>query len=195
MPIISSHRKRKLSEEEFGQLFGKCRTLFVTVANSYVHDTAIAEDLVNDGFVKLWEKREDIQTENFEAYLFQIIIRRCLDYLKSEQTQSRIRQNIHKANYRMLMYEINSLESCNPDKLFATEVETIFHECINRMPSITREVFLANRFRNKTYQEIAEEQNLSVRQVTSEIQSALHLLRQSLKDYLPSIALWLILYE
>lgn len=185
--------RKKLSIEEFERLFAKCRPLFVTIANSYVHDSVVAEDLVNDSFMRLWEKRNELQTGNFEAYTFQIVVRRCLDHLKSEQTQSQIRQNIHKTNYRMLMYEVNSLESCDPNKLYETEVETLFRECIERMPSITREVFLANRFRNKTYQEIAAEYDLSVRQVTSEIQSALQSLRQALKDYLPVLLLLLSL--
>lgn len=90
------------------------------------------------------------------------------------------------------MHEINSLESCDPGRLYASEVETLFRECIDHMPSITREVFLANRFRNMTYQEIAEERGMSVRQVTSEMQTALQLLRRTLKDYLP-LALLLLL--
>ena len=129
---------------------------------------------------------------SIEAYLFQIVIRKCLDFLRSEQTQTKIRQDIHHANSRMLMHEINSLESCDPGRLYASEVETLFRECIDHMPSITREVFLANRFRNMTYQEIAEERGMSVRQVTSEMQTALQLLRRTLKDYLP-LALLLLL--
>ena len=191
MPEKLPH-KRVLGEEEFGRLFNKCRIPFTTVANSYVHDAAVAEDLVNDSFVRLWEKRNGILTENFEAYLFQIVIRKCLDFLRSEQTQTKIRQNIHDTSYRMLTYEINSLESCDPGRLYASEVETLFRECIDHMPSITREVFLANRFRNMTYQEIAEERGMSVRQVTSEMQTALQLLRRTLKDYLP-LALLLLL--
>lgn len=193
MPEKLPH-KRVLGEEEFGRLFNKCRIPFTTVANSYVHDAAVAEDLVNDSFVRLWEKRNEILTENFEAYLFQIVIRKCLDFLRSEQTQTKIRQDIHHANSRMLMHEINSLESCDPGRLYASEVEALFRDCMDRMPDITREVFLANRFRNMTYQEIAEERGMSVRQVTSEMQTALQLLRRTLKDYLP-LALMLLLHR
>ena len=193
MPEKLPH-KRVLGEEEFGRLFNKCRIPFTTVANSYVHDAAVAEDLVNDSFVRLWEKRNEIHTDNFESYLFQIVIRKCLDFLLSDHTQTKIRQNIHDTSYRMLTYEINSLESCDPGRLYASEVETLFRECIDHMPSITREVFLANRFRNMTYQEIAEERGMSVRQVTSEMQTALQLLRRTLKDYLP-LALMLLLHR
>ena len=161
MPEKLPH-KRVLGEEEFGRLFNKCRIPFTTVANSYVHDAAVAEDLVNDSFVRLWEKRNEILTENFEAYLFQIVIRKCLDFLRSEQTQTKIRQDIHHANSRMLMHEINSLESCDPGRLYASEVE--------------------------------EELGLSVRRVTTEMQTALQLLRRTLKDYLP-LALLLLLHR
>ena len=179
--------RKELSEAEFGRLFHQCRKPFVIVANSYVHDLEVAEDLVNDSFVKLWEKRSEILTDNFEAYLFQIVIRRCLDHLKSEHTQSRIRQN--QAKYRMLAYEINSLSECNPNRLYAHEIERLYQECIAQMPTLTREVFLANRIQNKTYKEIAEEQGISVRQVTTEIQNALSSLRRALKDYLPILLL------
>lgn len=184
-----SSSRRELSEAEFGRLFHQCRKPFVIVANSYVHDSEVAEDLVNDSFVKLWEKRDEILTDNFEAYLFQIVIHRCLDHLKSEHTKSRIRQNLHQTKYRMLTYEINSLAGCDPGRIYANEIERLFQECVEQMPTLTREIFLANRFRNKTYREIAEEQGISVRQVTSEIQTALASLRQALKDYLPILIL------
>lgn len=194
MPTVPPH-KRVLSEEEFGRLFGSCRTPFVTIANSYVHDRPVAEDLVDDGFARLWEKRDEIITDNFEAYLFRIVIRNCLDHLKSAQTQSRIRKEIHDTHSRMLLHEIQSLESCDPNRLFADEIETIFRNCIERMPHAMREIFLASRFRNKTYQEIAAERGITVRQVTSEIQAALAFLRQHLKDYLPMLVMLLWLWK
>ncbi len=166
--------------------------MFVSIANSYVHDRAVAEDLVNDSFVRFWEKRDELQTDHFEAWLFQTVVRKCLDHLKACQTQTRIRETIHRSESRMLTYEINSLESCDPNRLFADEVETIFRESLERMPSITREVFLANRFQNMTYKEIADTYGLSVRRVTSEIQAALQQLRLSLKDYLPAALLFLL---
>lgn len=180
----SQNTNRILSEEEFGRLFSKCRTLYITIANSYVHDTETAADLVHDSFVKLWEKRNELRTGNFEAWLFETVTNRCLDWLKSKQTRSRILQNLHDASYRMLLYEIGSLENINPDKLYAREVEDLFRECIERMPTITRKVFVDSRFENKTYKEISEEHGISSRRVTSEIQTALKMLRVSLKDYI-----------
>ncbi len=181
--------KRALSEEEFGRLFAECRTPFVRIANSYVHDRAVAEDLVNDSFVRLWEKRSEILTDSFESYVFHTVVRKCLDHLKSEKTQSQIRQHIGQSRYRMLAYEINSLESSDPGRLYESEVERLIQEAVDRMPARTREIFLAHRMENKTYQEIAETYGIPVRRVSAEIQSALRFLRHALKDYLPAVLL------
>lgn len=182
--------KRELSEKEFGRLFHKCRKPFIIVANSYIHNQVAAEDLVNDSFVKLWEKRSEIQTENFEAYLFQIVIRKCLDYLKSESSKTKIKENIYQNTSRMISYEINSLLGCDPSYIYTGEIERLFRECINNMPKQTREIFLASRMMDKTYREIAEEHGLTVRQVTSEMQSALASLRHAMKDYLPLLLIF-----
>ena len=54
------------------------------------------------------------------------------------------------------------------------------------MPKLTREIFIASRFDDKTYNEIAQDYRLTVRQVTSHIQYALRTLRLALKDYITS---------
>ena len=61
------------------------------------------------------------------------------------------------------------------------------------MPSLTRNVFLASRLEDMAYHQIAEKFNLTVRQVTSEIQRASFLLRTPLKDYLVGIVIMFML--
>lgn len=193
MSAASPH-KRILTEKEFGRLFAERRTPFIRVAASYVHDTTAAEDLVNESFMRLWERRDEIRTDNFEAYLFQIVVRKCLDHLKSEKTQKLIRENMHRSGCRMLLHEINSLESCDPRKIYEQDVERLlWHTVEHSMSDLTRRVFLASRMQDKTYQEIADELGIPVRQVTAEIQSALQLLRHALKDYLPFLVLLMLL--
>lgn len=184
MSILELNNKGILSEKEFSRLFNDSRRMFIRIANSYVHNLHTAEDITDDSFAKLWEKREEITTENYQAYLFRIIINKCLNHLKACQTQNSAHAEISDIKSRMILHEINSLKSCDPDALFATEIETLFWQCICKMPGITRNVFIASRFRNKTYFEIASDMDLSVRQVTSHIQHALKLLRNALKDYI-----------
>ena len=185
---------RNLTEEEFGRIFSRCRQMFVKIANSYVHDDSAAEDIVNECFIRMWEKRDELKTENYESYAFKSIVNRCLDHLKVENNRTRIQKNIYEACNRMQTYEINSLESLNPERLFADEINTLVEHCLKRMPEVTRKVFLASRIDEKTYGEISEIYGIPVRQVTSHIQFALKALRNSLKDYLPIILAFVMLH-
>lgn len=185
---------RNLTEEEFGRIFSRCRQMFVKIANSYVHDDSAAEDIVNECFIRMWEKRKELKTENYESYAFKSIVNRCLDHLKVENNRTRIQKNIYETNSRMQSYEINSLESLNPERLFADEINTLVEHCLKRMPEVTRKVFLASRIDEKTYGEISEIYGIPVRQVTSHIQFALKALRNSLKDYLPIILAFVMLH-
>lgn len=185
---------RNLTEEEFGRIFSRCRQMFVKIANSYIHDDSAAEDIVNECFIRMWEKRDELKTENYESYAFKSIVNRCLDHLKVENNRTRIQKNIYEARNRMQTYEINSLESLNPERLFADEINTLVEHCLKRMPEVTRKVFLASRIDEKTYGEISEIYGIPVRQVTSHIQFALKALRNSLKDYLPIILAFVMLH-
>ena len=72
-------------------------------------------------------------------------------------------------------------------KLFENDIAAILERELARMPARTSSVFHASRVEGKTYKEIAEAQGIPVRTVTREIQTALTLLRKSLKDYLPAV--------
>lgn len=101
----------------------------------------------------------------------------------------RIENNIQTTQARLVDANIRSLESCDPERLFASEVREIVKEATSRMPELTRIVFEKSRNEGKTYAEIAKECGISTRQVTSEIQKALAILRRALKDYMPAIML------
>ncbi len=88
---------------------------------------------------------------------------------------------------------MNSLYSSVPDKLFESELYDLVRDCIKGMPDLTRTVFIASRFEDKTYAEIADELHIPQRQVTAHIQKALKILRVELKDYLPMISLLLMI--
>ena len=64
-------------------------------------------------------------------------------------------------------------------------MEEIFRRRLSEMPELSARIFMSSRFEERTYQEIAEEYQVSVRKVTREIQRCLKLLREDLGDYLP----------
>ncbi|MBQ3245929.1 MAG: RNA polymerase sigma-70 factor [Bacteroidales bacterium] len=177
-------------KNEFGHLYNQYRQRFVIIARRYVRDRMIAEDIVADSFVSFWNNRNNIPSDtNLPAYILTIVKNKSLNWLHAQQIHMRIENNIQTAQSRLVDANIRSLESCDPERLFASEVREIVKEATSRMPELTRIVFEKSRNEGKTYAEIAKECGISTRQVTSEIQKALAILRRALKDYMPAIML------
>ena len=177
-------------KNEFGYLYNQYRQRFVIIARRYVRDRMIAEDIVADSFVSFWNNRNNIPSDtNLPAYILTIVKNKSLNWLHAQQIHMRIENNIQTTQARLVDANIRSLESCDPERLFASEVREIVKEATSRMPELTRIVFEKSRNEGKTYAEIAKECGISTRQVTSEIQKALAILRRALKDYMPAIML------
>lgn len=178
-------------KKEFGHLYSEYRQRFVIIAKRYVRDRMVAEDIVADSFVSFWNNRSNIPSDaNLPAYIMAIVKNNCLNWLHSQQIHMRIEQQLQTTQTRLIDHNIRSLEACNPEKLFAIEVQRIVANAMADMPELTKIVFTKSRNEGKTYAEIAKECGISQRQVTSEIQKALGIMRKALKDYMPS---WLLI--
>lgn len=174
------------SSDEFGKFFSEYKSHFVNIAYSYIHDMDAARDIVTDSFVYLWERRSELTSEtNIKGYVYCCVRNKCNSYLRGKITHSKAKDEISKTALTMMQSSLNSLSNDEiTQKLFHKEVAAIFQKELARMPQRTREIFEASRNDDLTYQEIAEKYGISVRRVTSEIQSALHILRHALKDFL-----------
>lgn len=175
-----------ITPSEFGKLFSEYRARFAAVARSYVRDADVAEDLVIDSFVSFWENRETIEiTQSVPAYILASVKRRCLNWLRDQNTHLKAQQNIHSLAQRIITQRIATLETSDPDAVFAAEVSAIIEKEVGKMPEKMRDIFIASRFEDKTYKEIADIFGLSVNQVDFEMRKATKILRDALKDYLP----------
>lgn len=181
-----------VTRNSFERLYAQYYQRFTIIARRYVRDSAVAEDLVTDSFVAFWDNREKlVPGTNLPAYLLAVVKNNCLNWLHARQLHLRIEKQLHTHQSRMVDAGIVSLEACDPERLFADEVSRIVRETLETMPELTRIVFEQHRFFEKTYAEIAAEQGISMRRVTSEMQRALAHLRFRLKDYLPVLLLLL----
>lgn len=179
---------QRMEMHEFDRLYGEYKPRFILIACSYLRDRSAAEDLVTDCFMHFWEKREEIVpvTENIPAYILGMVRHKCIDALRTRQQHLMTQQQIYQLEMRSIRENLAVLEECDLAKiLFRSEVEEIFHRRLAEMPELSAQIFIANRFENQTYQEIAQRYGISVRKVTREIQRCLKLLREDLGDYLP----------
>ena len=178
----------------FERLFA-ARMRFERFAMLYVHDRTEAEDILMESYAYMWEHRNEIDfSGNVEAYMFNVIKHRCLDYLEHLSVRQKAETNIASDAAWELNTSIATLRAFDPSWLFDTEVRARVRQAVMQLPENTRRIFLMSHVEHKTYAEISQEVGLSVKSVEFHISKALRSLRQLLDDYLPVLGLLLAIY-
>ncbi len=153
-----------------------CKTIYRLVL-----DTATAEDLAQEVFIRIWNRRSALQEVYFKAYLHRAAINMALDHLDKHK-----RQGKHlslEEDVIQLPASSGTAESRHHLKQTTADIQ----QAINRLPDKCREIFVLSRFEEMTYREIATTLNISVKTVENQMITALKKLRVSLQEYLPLI--------
>ena len=189
---IQGRESVAMTTAEFGRLFATWRARFEAIACRYVRSAAVAEDLVSDSFMSFWENRGRIPADaNLQAYILIIVRNKCLDWLRAQSLHAKSEQEVYELRRRVLAADIRSLQAFNPEEIFSEEVAAIVRQSLDRLPELTRDVFIARRFEEMSYKEIAEKYGITVRRVEFELEKAVKQLRVALKDYLPVLLMLL----
>jgi len=165
-------RIRDGNESAFEQLFRHYGQALVHFAHNYVRDLSIAENLVQDVFVAVWEKRATLSPDrSIKSYLYTATKNRALKHLRHEEVTSKNREKI----------DLYSVAPSTPDDLLShDETAAAIGRAIEALPEKCRLVFKLNRFDHLTYAEVAEVLEISVKTVETQMGRALHALRHAL---------------
>ena len=148
-------------------------------AYSYVHSWAVAEDLVQDVFLKILEQKTDIsQYRNVGSLLYAILKNKCLDYIKHKLVEENHTLDVMEANY--LLAGKYALEDESINIITDNQIRKILRDAINSLPPVTREIFIQSKFKEKKYQEIAQMYNMTPRQVEYHIYKAMAALKEKM---------------
>ena len=173
-------------------MFIHYRQRFVRFAVTYISSQQAAEDIVMESFMGYWEKCDSLSSDiNPAAYIMSSVRNRCLNHLRDETVRRRIREDIQSTGYRYLQSRIETLEECNPEKIFSQEAESIVRETLEDLPKNIRDVFVMSRFDGMTHKQIAQQLDIPQRRVEFYVSKAMDALRISLKDYLPALLILL----
>jgi len=152
----------------------------------YLHDNRLAEEIVQDTFVKLWEIRETLNEQfNLRNFLYTITKNNCLNYLRNQKIVLKHQENL---KYLEMQFNYEALEKLGNYVEFE-ELRQKIDRAIAKLPDDIRETFLLSRFEELHYKEISERLTLSVKTVESRITKALKILRVELQDYIAIIYL------
>ena len=148
----------------------------VVFASQFTFDRDEAEEIVQDFFVRCWQKHQSIHPhESLKNYFFASIKNRCLNYLKHKKIEDYYIKHLGGISENHLVY--------NQDLYCATELQDKINNSISLLPERCREIFKMSRILGLKNDEIAVELNLSKRTVETQISNALKILRVALKEY------------
>lgn len=172
----------------FNQIYSTYYRKCYLFAKSYVHNAEVADDFASEAMIKLWGNFDEADNIlNMQAFLLTIIKNLSINYLKKEQIKLQVHDSILNTVQRELSFRISTLESCDPEVLFSSELRSLFEQSLASLPEQTRRIFEMSRIDDKPIKEIAAFTGISVKGVDYHIAKALKVLRANLKDYLPSL--------
>lgn len=153
-------------------------------AKSYVKETPIAEDITQDIFFTLWEKRNEIVIKNsISSYLYRAIHNKCIQYLRHQKVTNEFEKQhqLKTKGANILYYKWNDSDVSLGR---FDEIENIITKTIQSFPEKTREIFNLSRKMELQNKEISERLNIDIKTVEYHISKALKSLRKALKDFL-----------
>lgn len=187
-PSSSDNQAHKREESELVQrlaagdgkafelLFKTYAQQLITFAHRFVADLPVAENLVQDVFLKIWSNRANLKPDsNIKTYLYTAVRNQALHHLRHLKVERKHAEG-SAAN--------PATEQTPQTEIEAKEIEQHIQQAIAALPEKCRIIFSMNRFDHLTYSEIAEIQNISVKTVETQMGRALKFLRQRLLHFL-----------
>ena len=171
--------KSPLNTEDFGNLYTEYYSMLCIIAYEYTRSKILAEEMVGETFLTLWEKRESlIINSSIKNYLIKSTQNTCLQYIRKKKiiTQSIDENFVNK--------HIPWGDNYPLGNLFGKELSTLIDHAIESLPTQCRKIFILSRDEDMTYTQIAQMMNISENTVKTQIKKALQRLRIALKDYL-----------
>jgi len=181
---MNSSKKHTIAyPQDFKKIFTTYYKSLCLFANSYVKDITVAEDIVEDAFIKLLEKRNEIRNEQaIYAWLCTTTRNQALNVLRYNKNVASKKENI---------LQTPSLEdnSDQIERMMRAELVTELHRLIHDLPPQCSKVLSMLYIDDKSVAETAAELQLSINTVKSHKARGIELLRHKLR---PLLLVWLL---
>ena len=135
-------------------------------------DIDLAEDLVQETFIKIWNKRDEIEKETVKNLLYTIAKNLLMNHFNHQKV---VREHQNNSDSEL------STASLSPQfQMEEKEFERKLNKAISMLPEDCREVFLMNRIDKLKYKEIADRLGLSIKAIEKRMSKTLGILKETL---------------
>jgi len=165
-----------MNKADFSLLYNKYHGQVYTYALSILKDDLLAEDVVQDVFVKLWEIADRIEGEELQRLIFSMTKRKIID-LWRKQISSRKYQEYFINNY------------CEADAHTTNQID--LHELqdqlgivLNQLTETQSRIFKMSKLEGYSYAEISEEMGISIHTVKYHLVHSMRMIKFHLKSFI-----------
>ncbi|MBV5311954.1 MAG: RNA polymerase sigma-70 factor [Prolixibacteraceae bacterium] len=177
----------ELFKQTYPRLLGYC--------SLFIHNQSQANDLVQECFVRLWEKRSTISaSQSVESLLFVMLRNRCLNYLRDQKLHV-FDKNINLVGENELQHLYQLDFAGKEEKTLEEKLIEAIRESVEKLPEKRKLVFVKTKVEGKKNKEVATELNISVKAVEKHLHQAKEQIRKEmlLKFPLLSVLVTLLL--
>ncbi|PWB27688.1 RNA polymerase sigma-70 factor [Flavobacterium sp. HTF] len=165
-------------DRAFDELYFRYRDLLVRFVYQRMKSVPVSEEIVQEVFTNIWERRNDLTIQKFSAYVYTSVRYTTLDYIKSNTITDQYIKEVIDRNLS------DSLDhNATEESIYHDELQEALDKATSLLPKKSKEVFILSRFKQYTNKEIAEELNVSHETVKYHISYALKFMRTYLGEF------------
>jgi len=166
------------TESAFEHTYSMYFRKLVRFSEGYVLSEADAENIVQDVFLYLWEKKYPLETVlHIQSFLFELTKRKCVDFLRRKVMSAEKKHILQDMIMQEYLYNMYALETFEERLLEQEDMFDKLNDAIQSLPPQCREVFLLSKKDGWTHKMIAEKMNISTATVNNHIVQALKKLK------------------
>jgi len=139
-----------------------------------IHTAVASEEIIQEIFTSLWEKRMSSNIEHLENYLNGAVKFQVINYIRSHK----LRQD------KLTKLQVTNTDNSTEAAIAVNNLNAAIQNALALLPEKTREVFTLSRFEQQPVKEIAKRLNLSEKAVEYHITQSLKLMRMHLKEFI-----------
>ena len=179
------NRMRLDDSQAFTEIYARYSESLFARAKTILQRSGNTADIVQQAFLSLWQRRKVAQIEHLGNYLHQSVRFLVFQAIKDGKAQQKFFDRVSQASHELLF----------TDPLLFKELQSLIPEIMHGLPADQQRIFRMHREQQMTYQQIAEELNISIKTVEKKMSLALKSFRIKTNDLMFAMVLLYMVSE
>ena len=182
LDLVLVKRAKSGDYQAFDLLVLKYQSRLISTAFKFVKDVQIAEDIVQDSFIKAFNALESFREDSsFYTWIYRITVNTSKNFLVSKKRKSEL---LNSDLSEEASYEIEPVETYSPEDLLqATQLQKVITETFDQLGEDTRTALTLRELDGLSYEQIAEVVNCPVGTVRSRIFRGREVIDEAISQY------------